>query len=37
MRRPTLARTALAVTGTAVVGGLATDPAEPWYRALDKP
>jgi len=33
----TLARTALAVTGTAVAGGLATDPSSSWYRTLDKP
>ena len=37
MRLPTLARTALAVTATALVGGLATDPGSRWYRALDKP
>ncbi len=33
----TLARTAAAVVGTAVAGGLATDPGSAWYRALRKP
>src|SRR3954471_19278297 len=37
MRGGTLVRTALAVTATAVAGGLATDPASAWYRALRKP
>lgn len=34
----TLATTTAAVTATAVIGGLASRPAEsPWYRALEKP
>ena len=33
----TLLRTALAVTATAVAGGLATDPQSPWYRSLRTP
>jgi tryptophan-rich sensory protein len=37
MPLPTLARTALAVTVTAVAGSLATDPRSSWYRSLDKP
>ena len=37
MRRGTIARTAAAVISTAVAGGLATDPASAWYRALRKP
>jgi tryptophan-rich sensory protein len=32
-----LARTALGVIATAVIGGLATDPDSAWYRALRKP
>ncbi len=36
-RLPTLARTAAAVTATAVAGGLATDPGSPWYRGLRTP
>ena len=37
MRRGTLLRTAVSVAATAVAGGLATDPASAWYRALRKP
>ncbi len=37
LRAGTLARTAAAVVGTAVAGGLATDPGSAWYRALRKP
>ena len=37
VRPGTLARTAAAVVGTAVAGGLATDPGSAWYRALRKP
>jgi len=37
MRGATLARTAASVLVTAVAGGLATDPASPWYRSLRKP
>ena len=37
MRWSTLARTAAAVTATAAVGGIATDPGSPWYRRLDLP
>ncbi|MGI8330771.1 TspO/MBR family protein [Actinomadura scrupuli] len=33
----TLLKTALAVTTTAAVGGLATDPKTTWYARLDKP
>ena len=37
MPLPTLARTALALTATAVAGSLGTDPTSSWYRSLDKP
>ena len=37
VRPGTLARTAAAVMGTAVAGGLATDPGSAWYRALRTP
>jgi len=38
MKLRTLASTALAVTATGVVGGLASRPAQsPWYQALKKP
>jgi tryptophan-rich sensory protein len=37
MRLPTLVRTALVVTATAVAGSLVTDPKSSWYRSLDKP
>lgn len=37
MKPQTLAATSLAVTATAVAGGLASDPDNDWYRQLRKP
>lgn len=37
MTKRTLLATSAAVTATAVVGGLGTDPRSGWYRSLDKP
>ena len=37
MKPRTLATTSLAVTATAVAGGLAYDPDDEWYRQLRKP
>lgn len=37
MRPQTLAATSLAVTATAVAGGLASEPDNDWYRQLRKP
>ena len=37
MTKRTLLATSAAVTATAVVGGLGTDPRSRWYRSLEKP
>ncbi|HET8981540.1 MAG TPA: tryptophan-rich sensory protein, partial [Pedococcus sp.] len=37
MTKRTLLATSAAVTATAVVGALGTDPGSHWYRSLEKP